>query len=137
MTQYNPSKDLRDYLIANGVTTDIFINQEPTDPIDCITIYDTSEQSNPNPKFLIDYPSLQIRSRSSLYETAYANLLEIFDLLHGVDGFTENTTNYISIIASTNIFSLGNDDNDNNILVCNFNIISEPQYTSQNRKQLT
>lgn len=137
MTQTSTAKDIRDYLIAQGVTTDIFINLEPSTPINCITIYTTGSWNEPNPKFLIDYPTIQIRSRATTDETCFNNLLEVFDILHGVTSFTQNTTKYTGIQASTSITNLEIDKNDNRIKFVNFNLITEPEYNIQNRKQLS
>jgi hypothetical protein len=107
MTQNNASYDLRDYLINDaGVSLTIFVSKEPDTPIECVTLYNYSD-SDPDPKFRIDYPSIQVRSRAATYETAYNNALTIFNKLVGIGQFTKNTTKYTGIFAKTSIFDIG------------------------------
>ena len=136
MAQNNPAKDIRDKLIADGVTTPLFISSEPKTPNAVITLYNTSEYEPPSPRFLLDFSTLQIRSRANNYETAYNNLLEIFNLLVGSPPFTQNTTIYTGIIAMTNIFEIGRDDNDRRILAFNLRMFVEPASDGQHRRSI-
>jgi hypothetical protein len=137
MTQNNPAKDIRDTLVNDdGVTTAIYIGSEPSTPDECVTLYNTSGDEPPSPKYLLDHPGLQVRSRANSYETAYTNILQVFDLLVGRAAFTKNTTRYTGIIALTNIFDLGQDENRRRILVCNLKMFVEPAAGSQNRKSI-
>ena len=134
MTQNNASYDLRDYLINDaGVSLNIFVSKEPDTPIECVTLYNYSD-SDPDPKFRIDYPSIQVRSRATTYETAYNNALTIFNKLVGIGQFTKNTTKYTGIFAKTSIFDIGIIENDN--FVCGFNLrlIVEPTDGGQHRQ---
>lgn len=136
MAQNNPAKDIRDTLVNDdGVTTPIYIGSEPASPDDVITIYNTGGDA-PSPKHLLDYPTLQVRSRANTYVDAYDNLLEVFDFLLGRSAFTKNTTVYTGIVATTSIFEVGSDDNERRILAANFKLFVEPAYSSQNRKSL-
>lgn len=137
MPQNNPAKDIRATLVDDdGVTTDIFIASEPSSPDECITLYNTAGGEAPSPKFLLDFPGLQVRSRANSYETAYANLLEVFDLLVGRAAFIKNTTRYTGIIALTNIFEIGQDENERRILAVNLKLFVEPANASQHRSAI-
>lgn len=136
MTQLSPAKDIKDLLVNDdGVITPIFISSQPTTPDTVITLYNVSGDP-PNAKFLLDFPHLDIRSRSASYETAYANLLQVVNLLLGRSPFVKNTTRYTGIWAKTSIFDLGWDESNRRLLGCNFRLAIEPLFVSQNRKQL-
>lgn len=136
MAQNNPATDIRATLISDGVTTPIYIGSEPTTPDECITLYNTAGGENPSPKFLLDFPGLQIRARANDYVTAYTNILECFDLLLGRPAFTKNTTRYTGIIALTGIFDMGTDENDRRLLACNLKLYVEPASVSQHRQTI-
>jgi len=133
MAQNNPAKDIRATLVTDGVTTPIYISSEPANPDVVITIYNYQGDA-PNPKFLLDFPQLQVRSRANDYETAYNNLLEVYDLLIGRPAFTVSTTRYTGILANTNIFEIGRDDNERRILAANFRLFVEPASDGQYRQ---
>ena len=136
MSQNNASYDLRDYLINDaGVSLNIFVSKEPDTPIECITLYNYSD-AEPDPKFLMDFPSIQVRSRAMTYESAYNNALTVFNALVGKDAFTKNTTRYTGVFAQTSIFDIGIANNDN--FVCGFNLrlIVEPVTDGQHRRSI-
>ena len=135
MTQYNPARDIRETLINDGVTTPIYIGSEPMSPDVVITLYNYQGEA-PSPKYLLDIPYLQVRSRANDYETAYNNILEVFNLIVGRSAFNINTTRYTGILANTNIFELGQDDNERRILAANLRLFVEPTSTTQHRKSL-
>lgn len=135
MAQNNPAKDIKTVLVSDGVTTPIYIGSEPASPDEVITLYNLAGDA-PSPKFLLDFPGLQVRSRANAYTTAYDNLLEVFNLLLGRAAFTESTTRYTGIIALTNIFEIGTDSNDRRILACNFKLYVEPASVSQHRQSV-
>lgn len=134
MAQNDPATDIKAVLIADGVSTPIVVSSEPKKPNAVITLYNTPGDP-PDPKFLIDYPGLQIRSRATTYTEAYDNILEVYDLLLGRGPFTQSTTRYTGIIADTGIAEIGWDKSNRRILVCNLKLFVEPLFVAQNRKQ--
>lgn len=136
MAQNNPAIDIRAILVDDdSVTTPIYVGKEPASPDECITIYNTGGDQ-PNPKFLLDMATIQVRSRANSYATAYNNLLEVFELLQGRAAVTKNTTRYTGIMASTSILEIGQDDNERYIHVCNFKLFVEPASNSQHRQTI-
>ncbi len=120
-----PSKDIRQKLIDAGVSSSIlFIGQEPDSPDGVMTIYDTLGDPA-NPRWLIDEPTFQIRSRSVSYETAYNQLLNARDILLGLPKTTISGTKYIGIWTKTDIASLQRDEEDRVILIVNFRMVRE------------
>lgn len=137
MAQNSPAEDIRSLLVnTDGITTPIYINFEsPSSTEDNITLYDLPGEE-PNPKFLLDFPRIQARSKASNFVNAYDNLLEVFDKLLGRSAVTINTTRYTGIWAVTNILQLGKNDTDRYLVAVTFRLAVEPAEVSQNRKAL-
>lgn len=135
MSQNSPSNDLSVVLQDEGVTTDIFVNFMPNTPNNCLVLYDTSYNPS-NPKYLLDEPGVQIRSRATTQTTAYNNLLQAFNLLVGKSAFVKNTTRYTGILSQTNLFSLGLDEKNRYLWAVNLRLYVEPEADGQNRISL-
>lgn len=135
MTQNSLGFDIRAYLISQGVTEAIFIGKEPVTPDLCVTLYQGSFNS-PNPKFLLNEPSLQVRVRSNSYETGYQLIQDIYNTLLGALPFTLNTTRYSGILGISDILDIGRDENERFLFVWNARFYVEPLKTTQNRTQL-
>ena len=135
MSQNSPSNDLSEVLADEGVTTDIFVNFMPDTPNNCLVLYDTSYNPS-NPKYLLDEPGVQIRSRATTQTTAYNNLLEAFNILVGKPAFVKNTTRYTGILSQTNVFNLGLDEKDRYKWAVNLRLYVEPAAAGQNRTPL-
>ncbi len=125
----NPSSfDIKDLLDADsgvGLTfpTDLFVSEMPKEPDKCAAVFDTGgydAMSN------YDYkrPTVQVRVRGDKggYLAAHALAQSIFDLLHGSDNQTVNSTRYIGIWAEGDIMFIGYDDNRRPLLSMNFRI---------------
>jgi len=109
--------------------TNLFINSEPSKPIDCVTIYDTPG----SPPYLglagetgYEYPSIQIRVRNKDQQVGFALIENIKNSLHGRHRQTWNGTLYSSIIASGSPALLEWDNNRNSIHFVNFNLQRRP-----------
>lgn len=135
MSQNSPANDLETEMFYNGVNIDMFVNFMPDTPNNCLVLYDTSYNPS-NPKYLLDEPGVQIRSRATTQTTAYNNLLTAFNVLVGKPAFTRNTTRYTGIIAQTNMFSLGLDEKNRHIWAVNLRLYVEPAFDLQNRTAL-
>lgn len=128
-------KDIAEYLQAKGIGTcgkDIFFGSEPPQPAESITIYEYAG-FEPSLQAGLEFPNIQVRVRSSSWETARSRLQTIQDTLqaigneHGDDetlapGVTINGTLYAAIRAAQGITSLGEDENRRLRLTQNFNI---------------
>jgi hypothetical protein len=106
----------------------LFINKEPSKPIDCVTVYDTGGY----PPYLglndtgYEYPSVQVRVRNSKQVDGWSLIERIKNSLHGRHGETWGGTLYTRIACSTPPILLEWDDNGNVVFVCNFNIQRRP-----------
>lgn len=121
--------DIRNLLIETfGISTPIFVGEEPSKPDEVITIFDVSSGEPPNPKWLIDEPEIQIRFRSNSYESAYNGMLNIRDILLGIDPFAQGQHMYVSIQSKHDVISMGRQNNHSTIMFCAFRIVREPDF---------
>jgi len=130
----------KDLLVAAGVGVfaatsgwGIFIGKEPTAPHTIITAYN-SGGTNPNPKFLLDFPSLQVRVRGAPngYVAAEAKAKDVKNALLGLVSQDLNGDRWVSVTMAGDITPLGNDQQNRPMFSLNFNLIIEPA-TGTNR----
>ena len=125
-----PSVDMKDILEAESslglaFATDLFIGKEPSEPDNCVTIYDTPGMP---PGLGLDkddkyqYPSLQIRVRNNSYVTGWNLANDIMDALHGRAHETWNGTYYMLIACSSGPALLDWDDHNRARFIINFDI---------------
>ena len=134
----NPvSEDIKDLLVAEGLGSDagtddwaIYRSQEPDTPNKVVTIYDTG---GPPPGYVYrvvvpetQYPTFQIRVRGEDYTEVYEKIEAIKDYLNTVTGwFVDTATEYGRPFQTSEIISLGKDENGRSVLVVNFKIIRQ------------
>ncbi len=94
--------------IAGSSGWSVFVSKEPTAPDNVVTVYDTGG-FDPNPKFLLDYPTVQVRVRANKgdYIGAYTKIIEARDALLGFPPETIGGTDYIGIWSVGNSNSAG------------------------------
>lgn len=129
MVTQPPSFDIATFLDAQGVGvvgTDIFVGREPSEPDFVTTIFDTPGPP-PNPKFLRDEPQVQCRVRGAVndYDGAWVQAQLIKDTLLGVQPQIINGTDYVLFVQTTDIFSLGYDENNRVMIVSNWQLVRE------------
>lgn len=123
------SVDIADMLEAESslglaLATDLFIGREPTKPDECVTIFDTSSIP-PQLAFTdqgYEYPSVQIRVRSRVYQTGWAMIEAIKNSLHGRAQETWNGTLYSVVYCASGPVFLDWDENSRARFVVNINI---------------
>ena len=113
-----PSIDIKDLMVLEGTWefgTDLFIGTQPTTPMNCTTIFDTS--TNPpdgtvsgNKVFL--HESLMMWVRNSSYEAAYLEAQAIISILHNKARFTLSSTYYLyaNLQSGPNTLTEGGED---------------------------
>lgn len=139
-----PSRDMKDLLVAAsvgvfGVNPDadgwsIFIGNEPDEPDNTITIYDTPGEA-PHPKFRLDYPRFQVRVRCRTYDAGWLKIEEVKSALLGLPSQTINGTIYEGIWAVTESAFLLRDGRNRSVFTSTWRIIREPT-TGTNRLEL-
>lgn len=133
-----PSQDIKDLLVAAAIGVfaaqsgwSIAIGREPSQsdkaPHTTITIYDTGGD-DANPALLLDHPTVQIRVRGDPngYPAAYIKAQQIKDFLLGMPRQVVNTTDYIGVWITGDIFHLGHDENNRPLLTTNWHMAREP-----------
>lgn len=125
--------DLAGYLDANSVGTlaaatgwSISFGMEPASPETAITLYDTGGLEPDTDQLDVLRPSIQVRVRGSDYRAAYAKQVAIRDLLHAMPETVIEGTLYLAVTASSDILSIGRDDNDRFILTANYRVMRSP-----------
>jgi|TARA_R110000803_G_scaffold210841_1_gene284321 hypothetical protein len=128
------SVECKDLLVTAGVGTfaaasgwGIYISQEPESPNTTITVYDVGGLT-PNPKFLLDEPSVQLRIRGApdAYLAAYTKALDCKNALLGLTPQTLNGVNIRGILAIGDIAFLSYDEQRRPILTQNWRFIIQP-----------
>lgn len=116
------------------------------DPHQQVVILD-APGSNPNPKWLLDFPSIQVivRGNPDDYDAAYTKIKAIKDRLLGrtsghvgtppVDPAPEYRNWWTSVTGLGDIIPLGQDDKSRFLFSVNYRIILEPA-TGTNREPL-
>jgi len=105
----------------------IFVGKAPATPSGSISVRRTTGLDS-NPKYLLDYPSIQImvRGRPNEYETASIKAQLIKDTLLGLPSQTIKDIRWVLINMIGDINDLGTDDNDCPLMSLNFQFIIEP-----------
>jgi hypothetical protein len=125
-----PAKDICSMLEAESAlglvfATNLFVDVEPTDPVDCVTVYDVGglpPMLTMNAEEIYEYPSVQVRVRNAKYDTGWALANDIKSLLHGRARETWGGALYSLIACSNGPLSIGQDENNRACLVLNFNL---------------
>ena len=102
----------------------LFISREPDSPDAVVTVFDTGGGEPSSGTENNEFPTIQVRVRGTVmdYETAYALIDSIKNVLHNLASQTINSTKYIGVWASSDIIPLGYDASDRPILTLNFRI---------------
>jgi len=132
-----PSQDLKDILVTAGLGTfahgtedstwGIYISKEPDEPNKIITLYDKGG-SSPNPKWILDEPTVRIRVRGAKmgYQDAWTKIEAVKDALLGITPQTVNGTYYTGILMIGDITFIHYDDNNRPIFTSTWQVIREP-----------
>ena len=130
MAQNPPSVEIK-ALLATHVGTSgwqIEISQMPAKPDDVIMISDTGGQ-DPNPKWLLDFPTVQcmIRGSANDYLNTYREAKAVKDLLLGIQSFTNaDGDRWVSITQNGDLAYIGRDEDMRPLFTINFALILEP-----------
>jgi hypothetical protein len=139
----SPSEGIRDLLVAANVGVfnatsgwSIHISRMPNKPDTCITIYDSGGAPS-NPKWLLDFPTVQVRVRGSEngYLAAQAKCKDIVDALLGLPSQDVNGDRWVMITQLSAPTFLGYEDNKRPQFSINFQLTIEPA-SGTNREPL-
>ncbi len=139
----DPAEGIKDLLVTAGAGTfnaisgwGIYIGAEPNKPDTIMTINNTGGQP-PNPKWLVDFPSIQVmlRGAENGYQALYTKAIEVKDALLGLPSQDLNGDRWVAVNQAGNEAFLGYDDNGRPRFSLNFNLIIEPA-SGTNRQSL-
>lgn len=88
----------------------------------------------PNPRWLLDFPSVQVRVRGNKedYAGVHTKAQAIKDALLGIDSVTVGGDRWVSVTMPADMVDLGRDSMERPEFALNFNLIIEPA-TGTNR----
>lgn len=110
--------------LLTSVNSNIFYNDLPDTPDNCISIFYSGGQPsihNLNSQApTLEKPTFQVRIRNTSCATAETQAESIKDILNGKTSTTINGTLYEAIWLQGDIFNLGRDDRERTNLTVNF-----------------
>lgn len=121
------------HVAISGWTTEIGVMPDSPDKI--IVITDTGG-GIPNPKWLIDYPTIQImvRGDTSGYLATFVEAKAVKDLLLGLTSTNLNGDRWDSITGNGDLGFIGRDEDMRPIWSMNFGLIIEPQVVANTNR---
>ncbi len=131
------------FVFGPGGDWHVWIGKQPTTPDRTITIYDSGGRT-PNPKWLLDYPSVQIRIRGGQndYDVASQKAIEVRNRLLGRESYNDYAGSGDRIVAINGVgdvaFTGWEEGTIRPEFVINFTMIVEPSpaTTPTNREPL-
>ena len=147
MPQLLPSEHVKNILVTDGYQFGngpgdwrLYIGKMPLEPDRVITIYDAGGLA-PNPRWLLNYPQVQVRARGSQsdYQLSGQKVFEVRERLVGKESFTAPSGDRIvSITGMGDVSFTGWDDASRPSWVFNLSMITEPtpSTTPTNREPL-
>lgn len=138
----SPAEGIKDLLVTASIGTfaattgwGIFIAREPLKPDQAITVYDTGGLA-PDPKWLLDYPSVQIRIRGNKgdYQGTFIKAKQCKDVVLGCPSLDLNGDRWVSIVGLGDLISLGHDDNERPQFTTNFRLIIQPAASAETKR---
>jgi hypothetical protein len=107
----------------------VHVSKMPPLPNKAIAIFDSGGTGEgPNPKWLLDYRTMQVRIRSEPddYVGAFDKAQQVKDTLLGLPAQTVGSDVWDGVTILSDITFIGRDDNDRPELSINFRLIIEP-----------
>ncbi len=139
----DPAEGIKDLLVAAGVGVfgassgwGIFIAKEPEKPDSAVTIFTTGGPP-PDPRYLLNYPSFQVRVRGNVngYQEARTKIDACTDVLWGLPSQVINGDQWDGVTPIGDIVGLGYDSHNRPLMSFSFSLILEPA-TGTNRISL-
>lgn len=137
MAEYPASVGARDliaaHVVTSGWTTEV--GAMPDEPNKVISINDTGGLE-PNPKWLLDYPTLQVMVRGDVngYLATFQEAKTVKDILLGLTSTDLNGDRWVSITQNSDLGFIGRDDQMRPIFSMNFALIIQPQTVADSNR---
>lgn len=134
MAEVPPSEHLKDLLASHVLVSDweiqISVGLDHANIQDDIIIITDTLGLDPNPKWLLDFPSCQIivRGKPNTYLDTFREAKAVKDILLGVDSFTTaHTDRIVAVNMLGDLNFIGRDEGMRPMFSMNFSLIIEPQ----------
>jgi Bacteriophage minor capsid protein len=137
VAEFPASQHLKDLLTTHvGISGwQVEIGAMPSSPDKIIMISDTGGQE-PNPKYLIDYPTCQVMVRGivSGYLATFREAKAVKDLLLGVDAHDNEGDRIDGIIMNGDVGFIGRDETNRPLFTGNYALFVEPQVVGNSNR---
>jgi hypothetical protein len=129
-----PAEMLKDILVTAGIGTfggstgwGIYVSKEPDNLDTVITLYDSGGE-DPNPKWLLNYPSVQImiRGTENGYQAMFTKAQAVVDALLGYPSTDFADQRLVSTRQIGGLGFLGYDEKKRPRITTNWSLITEP-----------
>ena len=139
----DPAEGVMNILTTEGIGTPgngsgwrLWVAKEPDVPDQAITSYNTGSWRAPDPKWLLDFPSIQVRIRGATadYQNTYIKAQEVKDALLGLTPQTLNGDFWRSVVIRGDITFLLFDQKERPVFVINLALYIEPAATAQSSR---
>lgn len=137
MSTSPPSVGAKDLLTTHVATSlwQIEIGAMPDGPDHVISINDTGG-FEPNPKWLLDYPTIQVLVRGGIndYLVAFNEAKAVKDILLGLTSTDLNGDRWVSVLLNSDLAFIGRDDQMRPVFSMNFGLIIQPQVVADSNR---
>jgi hypothetical protein len=137
MSEYPASEGAKTILTSHAASSgwQIEVGQMPDKPDKVIMIMDTGGRT-PNPKWLVDFPSLQIMVRGPInsYTATFREAKAVKDLLLGITSQDILLDRWVSVTQNGDLGCIGRDANMRPLFSVNFALIIEPQIVANSNR---
>ena len=137
MSEYPASEGAKTILTSHVASSgwQIEVGQMPDKPDKVIMIMDTGGRT-PNPKWLVDFPSLQIMVRGPInsYTATFREAKAVKDLLLGITSQDILLDRWVSVTQNGDLGCIGRDANMRPLFSVNFALIIEPQIVANSNR---
>ena len=137
MAEFPASVGAKSIIAAHAAISgwQIEVGAMPDSPDKVISINDTGGL-DPNPKWLLDYPTLQVLVRGSTngYLDTFAEAKAVKDLLLGITSTDISGDRWVSITQNGDLGYIGRDSDMRPLFSVNFALIIEPQVVANSNR---
>ncbi len=137
MAEWPASEHLKDLIASHAVSSgwQVDIGIMPDSPDKATMISDTGG-TDPNPKWLLDFPTCQIMVRGEVsgYLDTFREAKALKDLLLGVDSQDINSDRLVSVTMNGDLGFIGRDETMRPLFVMNLALITEPQVVGNSNR---
>lgn len=141
----SPATSIKDIIVTEGLAVAsnpstsqwlVKVSRLTEDQDRMLSCFDTPGQ-NPNPKWLLDFPTAQVMIRGDIdgYDAAWTKGKQVQDVLLGRDPEVVNGDSFYSITGLGDLVFLRYDEKNRPLFSVNFRIILEPALSAESNRE--